>query len=344
MLLWSVVFAVFSYAVALDTESIRFLGRWDLSGSPTADWSGTGIALYIEPIESNSMVSIQYGDCGSDCYFGVDVFVNGELYNVYNVVASSRIDLNLTLALGVHHELAVIKRTEANNGDARGLMIVEDIFLTNVTLLSPVTASTNILFVGDSLTAAYGVDGTYPCDFSADTENVLHSYATLVGRELDAEVSIVAWSGKGVVRNYGDASTTSTNPLPMYYNRTLAIDSASYWYPVTNQMDIVVVMLGTNDYSTDPMPADEQFIYGYISFLTTIRSDYPTARIISVCAPFQRGNQCSNIAAAAQASQVEYLYMPSDLVTCPELCGCDGHPNAEGQENMAKALLEVLKM
>ena len=251
-------------------------------------------------------------------------------------------DLNLTLSIGVRHELAVIKRTEANNGNARGLMIIDDIALSNITLLPPETSSTSILFIGDSLTAAYGVDGIYPCDFSADTENALHSYATLVGYELDAEVSIVAWSGKGVVRNYGDTSTTSTNPLPAYYNRTIAIDSTSYWSPAQKKINTIVVMLGTNDYSTDPMPSDEQFTSAYTSFISTIKSDYPTARIISVCAPYQRGNQCTNIAAAAQESQVEYLYMPSDLVTCPELCGCDGHPNADGQENMARMLLEVL--
>ncbi len=34
-------------------------------------------------------------------------------------------------------------------------------------------------------------------------------------------LSPAGWSGKGVVRNYGDVNQMSVDPLPSLYNRTL---------------------------------------------------------------------------------------------------------------------------
>ena len=88
-----------------------------------------------------------------------------------------------------------------------------------------------LLVIGDSISCGYGVEGAYPCTWSASTENVLDSYATLVADAVDAEVIVTAWSGKGVVRNVGDITPTSVDPMPVYYNRTLGNVATSYWDP-----------------------------------------------------------------------------------------------------------------
>ena len=65
-----------------------------------------------------------------------------------------------------------------------------------------------------------------------------------------AQVHVVAWSGKGVVRNYQDPGITSPDPLPIYFNRTIGVHPAPIWDFAQYKPDAVVINLGTNDFST----------------------------------------------------------------------------------------------
>ena len=123
------------------------------------------------------------------------------------------------------------------------------------------TITTDLANYNGEFTYGDGVEGVYPCTFSASTENILYSYATLVAAAVDAELHTIAWSGKGVVRNYGDLNPTSPDPMPIYYNRTLGIskEQSMVWNPAQYIPDIVIVTLGSNDYSTTPHPSDEDF-------------------------------------------------------------------------------------
>ncbi len=56
-----------------------------------------------------------------------------------------------------------------------------------------------LLFIGDSITAGYGVlcnDTAAP--FAAETESAYHTYAAVAARALDADAHVIAFSGKGV--------------------------------------------------------------------------------------------------------------------------------------------------
>ena len=184
------------------------------------------------------------------------------------------------------------------------------------------------MVIGDSISAGYGVEGIEPCTWSASTENVLDSYATLVAAAVDAEVIVVAWSGKGMVRNYGDVNTTSKDPMPIYYNRTLANIPSSYWNPQGYTPDIVLVALGANDYSTTPHPSDEDFRNGYINLLTQIRSDYPSAQIATICEPYTFDHECENVKYVADTMGAVYIKITDDIYVTPK--GCDGHPSFQG--------------
>jgi lysophospholipase L1-like esterase len=131
--------------------------------------------------------------------------------------------------------------------------------------------------------------------------------------------------------------------MPIYYNRSVAEDSGAIWDPAQYSPDTVLVMLGTNDYSTEPVPSDEMFISGLVAFVRQIQTDYPRARVVAICSSGQSGNQCSNIKKSAALMKTEFLYISPDTTTCPELCGCDGHPNAQGQQNLADTIISFLK-
>jgi hypothetical protein len=56
-----------------------------------------------------------------------------------------------------------------------------------------------VLFIGDSITAGYGVlCNVSEAPFTAETESAYHTYAAVAARALDADAHVIAYSGKGV--------------------------------------------------------------------------------------------------------------------------------------------------
>lgn len=150
----------------------------------------------------------------------------------------------------------------------------------------------NIQFIGDSITCGYGVEGAMGDSFSTSNENGLKTYAYKAAQKLDADYTMVSYSGYGVVSGYttsGKANTASL--LPKYYdklgNSGAAINGGTKvntftWDFSKDKFDFVVINLGTNDNSYVAGKADRktEFENGYVSFLKTIREKNPKAYII----------------------------------------------------------------
>jgi lysophospholipase L1-like esterase len=173
------------------------------------------------------------------------------------------------------HEVWLHRRTEASFGETRFLGVE----LGSGTLLAPPPAAARrIEVIGDSITCGYGNEGADQyCNFSADTENHWLTYGAIAARNLGAELVTVAWSGKGIVYNYGD---DKNEPLPALYDRAIATQSTGSWDFSAWQPHAVVVNLGTNDYSTDGDPSAALFSSEYEAFLAHLRSKNPDAYIL----------------------------------------------------------------
>ena len=103
----------------------------------------------------------------------------------------------------------------------------------------------------------------------------------MLARSLSAEISTVAWSGKGIYYNYG---VDRVEPLPTLYDRTISTDKSHLWN-FSWQPEVVVINLGTNDYSGSPKPTPTQFTTAYQTFLEHLRSKYANAFILCVSGP-----------------------------------------------------------
>jgi lysophospholipase L1-like esterase len=345
-------------------EVVTFVGRFQ-SDSEGANWPYSGIKFNFLSRNETAVVSVDFKNCSDSCNFFVEVQVSCKTVSTFHVTpTSTTLKVNVSSDVGNHFEFMLRKLTEASNGDATGIMEIGEVSLVGADFVAPSRddneSSTRssclhkhkMIVFGDSITCAYGVDGVSPCSFSADTENVHHGYAALIADAVQAELNVVAWSGKGVVRNYGDINQMSSEPLPSYYNRTIATkpiplstQDANYWNPANFPADLVLVMLGTNDYSTEPVPSDEMFVDGLVNFLARIRKDYPAAdkggKIAALCAPIASGNQCQNIRYASTVADVAFLLV--DPSTLDGGYGCDGHPNAVSQQLMADFILPFVQ-
>ncbi|KAM0415668.1 hypothetical protein ACHAPT_013395 [Fusarium lateritium] len=85
------------------------------------------------------------------------------------------------------------------------------------TLISTAALKRKIEIIGDSISVGYGLDGVLPCTDSAVIQNNGKTYGALAARALDANYSVVAWSGKGLIRNYASNPPDSQPPMPFIY-------------------------------------------------------------------------------------------------------------------------------
>ena len=121
------------------------------------------------------------------------------------------------------------KRTEASYGIAALRGILVDSAGGLLTMQQP-RPSRRIEFVGASWFAGYGNEGaSIQCSDLRSAENNYESVGPMTARLLGAEGVVVAYSGRGVVRNYGDPSLRSAEPFPVLYPRTLASRTEPLW-------------------------------------------------------------------------------------------------------------------
>jgi lysophospholipase L1-like esterase len=201
--------------------------------------------------------------------------------------------------------------------------------------------------IGDSISCGYGNEGAdQNCGFTPDTENHYATYGAIAARNLQAELITVAWSGKGVIFNYG---TDRVDPLPALYDRALPEDASSVWDFSKWQPDVVVINLGTNDFSTDGDPSEADFSSAYRALLEDVRQKYPNAWIICLV-PTLLGGADLTTAESYITRVVNALSSAGDArlqVHALEFqqtgLGCDWHPSIATHASMGQALTEKLK-
>jgi lysophospholipase L1-like esterase len=242
------------------------------------------------------------------------------------------------------HLLKVIKRTEA----LWGVTTFKGVVLKGggELLKAPDPLPHRIEIVGDSFVCGYGAEATtIKCDDLRPYENVEKAFGALVAKALNAEYHVVAYSGKGVVRNYGDKNQHSPDPFPPLYDRVLCNDEKSSWDFKQWVPNAVIIHLGTNDHSTEPHPDPKDFTHAYVDLLKHIRDKYPKAMIYCfVTSGWPNfSTVVDKVVEKRKSAGDDRVFM----VTYPPIdqndFGCDWHPNAVAHQKLANVLIPVLK-
>jgi len=174
------------------------------------------------------------------------------------------------------------------------------------------------------------------------------SFGPQLARKLDADYSIVAISGSGVIKNYGDSLRTSEFPLPNYYERSCMNDTL-LWDFNSWQPDVVVVRLGRNDYSQKPHPKREMFRTAYIKLINDIRKNYPTAHIFALCSPLRKDPHCDYINSVVnelklKSGDKKIHFVKVEVKFNPQRdFGCEMHPNRFGHQKIADFLEPIIR-
>ncbi|UUA05004.1 MULTISPECIES: SGNH/GDSL hydrolase family protein [Streptomyces] len=219
-------------------------------------------------------------------------------------------------------------------------------------LARPVARSRQIEFVGDSLTAGYGnLSASRDCtgEQVARTTNADVGYAALTARRLRADHQINAYSGRGMVRNYNGGSPEEN--YRTFYDRALLNEPGDVWQnPGTWRPGLVVVHLGTNDFSTPINPGepwtDESLAAAYRSaysgFLQKLRTRYgPGTTLLAVGAGPFAGHVEQVVRERADAGDRRVRSWRLDD-TGLDLMGCHWHYSARDHRLLADRLTSFL--
>ena len=227
---------------------------------------------------------------------------------------------------------------------------------------TPALPSRKIEFIGNSITCGYGNEGLKKEEgFDYATENHYYSYASITSRNLNAQHWVVARSGIGAYRNYGEAKTGSPRScMPVQYEYTgyawdLKLrEEATFlrekWDFSRYQPDVVCINLGTNDLST-PNYDLKLLKQNYQKLLKTVRQHNPKAKIVFLTGTML-GKKESDIqqqilnevtAEAKKAGDKEVYRFDMEPISGDEFYGNDFHPNIYEDEKMAGELTAYLR-
>lgn len=284
-----------AYAVVPNDASVKYLGRTELSDDILwCAMSGTGAEF--EYTGKNLEITF-CGDSSVGDYYNhrarIGVFVNGERA-VDQVISDHETTVAVIKAEEpADYNVKVVKLSEVEMSTVG----IKSVNIDENESLSPSQQrSRRIEFIGDSITCGYGIDDTNPnSGFSTSTEDITKTYAYLAAQRLDADYSIFAISGYGVLSGWtSNPSQINSSPLiPKYYS-TLGCGSSSFtghalpqdiqWDFGRFRPDAIVINLGTNDstYCRDDDDKLNAFTDAYVAFLKDIRANNPDAVIFCI--------------------------------------------------------------
>ena len=171
--------------------------------------------------------------------------------------------------------IELVRRTESWMGIASfdGLVVPDGCEL----LPPPVWPVRKLMFIGDSLTCGEYNERFPPEDDSTPrSTNVARSYGMLLAKWLNAQVHVVAYGGRGIVRNWD--GRRDVNTVPVFFERSMPDDPATSWDHARYQPDVVVINNGT-DHDKDVMP-EAELTDAYAAFVARVRTVHPKAWIL----------------------------------------------------------------
>jgi len=274
-------------------------------------------------------------------------------------VSSTQLDYEVAAGLDPTkpHEVVVHRSIEA----AAGIFELQKVEVVGNggRFLSPTVRSRRIEVIGDSISCGYGVLGANAsCRFSYDTEDHYESYGAITARNLSAELTTIAWSGRGVFRNNtGD----TVGVLGEFYDRALPIEGepddegvVAWDFAKAAQPQVVVVNVGTNDFFLG-VPDQGPFEAAYGKLLDRVRKNYPKAHIFCAIPPMLSDapadtprtamrDVLSHVVGAFNARGDARVYTMEFLDQGVRRgLGCDFHPNRTTHQLMAEQLTGAIR-
>ncbi|WP_036859548.1 MULTISPECIES: SGNH/GDSL hydrolase family protein [Prevotellaceae] len=318
-------------------SNISYTGRTERTADGTVryDWVGT----YFQTDFTGGSVAVSISDTGTSFH---NLFIDGKL--IKKIKVNGKEPRNVVLADGLGkgiHRLCLQKCTEGEYGCTTiyGFSLAK-----GGTLKAVAPKERMIEVIGDSYTCGFGTESNNANDrFQLETENCNKAYGCIIARYFNADYALIAHSGQGLIKDWGDtvqvsAQNMSTRYMQVYdnYNRK-TYDFKAY------RPQLVIINLGTNDFASGAIPTAEQYVGAYLKLIDTVKlhyGDIPVFCIIPHSAGLYLTACLRQLKEKTAAHNHIYVASPMpDIITQDYDLGAAWHPNYQGQRKIAMTLI-----
>ena len=183
----------------------------------------------------------------------------------------------------------------------------------------------NILFIGDSITAGYGVIKSEKDEFTTATENVTMTYPYLAAEKMKADAWFVCWSGGGIIS--GAIPPECEEADTVHLLPAMLEDGTDRVYTP----DLISINLGTNDtgYIREREERRAYFQEKYEEFVEKIAEKYPKIPILLVYGEMDifLVPTIEKVAENSKKKGIDCYFTEIPQIKAEDGIGVGGHPN-----------------
>lgn len=314
-------------------KQLRLIGRFDhtTNGQAKFSWPGSALEFRFEGTQASINIASQ-----TTVRFTVNI--DGKINDLWIKDGNHHYSLAENLSPGTH----TLRLTRVNESTAGVTAFISQPQVDGSLLTAPAAPQKQLLVIGDSITAGYGVEGAEAsCHYALDTSNQQLTYAAVAANALGADLHAIAWSGIGAWRTYGEKTPISETILNRY-SRTLGGVMNSTWNSAQYTPDAILINIGTNDYWEGSVSNDYRI--AMTQLIAMVQKDYENKPIYLIVSPMLT-NKLHEAQKQVLTSLTQAKVKVLDLgeSTGAEGFGCDYHPNKITHARLAKNLEQSLK-
>ena len=331
-------------------QHVRIMGRHLVTQNGAVKFGASGVTFYMTFRGTRLAVDLHDEFRDSTSYNWFDVKVDGSPVHEFRTrMGKTHYVLVDSLKPGVH-TLVFCKATEGQNGHNELVNIQ-----TNKLLQAASLPKRKIEYIGDSITCGFGDDTLhYACGKGHwfDHTNAWYAYGPRLARRLHTQWMLSSVSGIGMHRNWNNYSPVMPdvyNGVYMEYTKNPVPWNFSEYTP-----DLVVIALGTNDFSKGPGKKPRQkldgnaFVKDYTKFVARVHKKYPSAKFMLANSPMF-GHPKNKILEGYLQRVIKNTKATGDSAIAQfdwqkkYNHGCDGHPYMNQQAMMEQQLLPKVR-
>ena len=323
------------------SDRVKLLGRtFDKNGRLLLKDSYSGLSFYCKGRVRLTITPEKEADKDSCPYVGVVIDDDTE---AVRKIAITREIKNVEIAKGdgKQHKIDIVKLTEEQYGN---IYFSELCFEDEDSVKKTESYNKSVLFIGDSITAGYGVDGIDgEGDFTTFEENVLSSSAVLTAKKINAEVYIFVSSGNGIISRWIEPEKDEPNEdglMPVIF---------PFEKETFPEADYIFVNLGTNDDSYIKGKAERinRFKEEYTKFIVKLRKLYPKSKLF-IAFGVMADELVPDLEDMINTYKKDYkddncYFIKLDKQQLSEGIGAAGHPSLNVNKRVSDTLIKAIE-
>jgi lysophospholipase L1-like esterase len=332
--------------ISADNKNFNYSGRinWENPQAPAFAYPGTAVKFKFTG--TSLKVELSEDNWGETNYVDVYLDDNSQPITIELQQESNGTAVIYDIAEGLEnkvHNAVLVKRNDYVTGEFNFYGIIID----GEILAAEPDSQRTIEVYGDSISSGIAVEyeGTRVQDPEGDNnhlDNAYYSYASMLARHYNAELSIVAQAGVSLVNGYG--YWNNGVGAEVIYDKVKPLPDAATWDFNNYTPDLVIIAYGQNDSGTIEIGKDlstQEWKERYKQLLANLRSKYPNAYFIGMIPNMFHDSQWDTYVKEAIA---EYSAENNDkrVFSLIHQQVTPGHPRISEQKLMADTLIRFI--